>query len=1072
MSNQDITPDFLRGFIVPAEITTEHIWDDQSTFTQQGRRTGVPKSNQGRTGMVLSAIGDQGDQTIDIETSKGGTAGSGAGFQWKYANESEYYGFDPVNIATGFEWLRYSSSSLEEYQRVDAVSHHGTMIGVYESFGTTNRRTIVAFKQEKSGSLSTTTLFTSTFVSAPVGGFPSVCRLSDGSYLIGYINYTDDDFGQIKIYRSADDGVSWDLISSGAFDVPIDFGLYDLKRIRMTANNNSILLVAEITNASGSIRNLLVQYASIDNGCTFRQVGISSDPARHRPDVVTLPDGSFGLITIENTQKVTFVRLPYARFDVTSTTYTLNESVITDDGTFPVCTQSASNLLFDGRLTVWIDDDGVLYCAIGNKTDKSIKLFTSDDNGVSWLKMSGDDTFDNANIFQPDSTGSEIEELSGLQHEGRSVLLGKHNRSIPRINLGGYSTRTFAADVEFPKWYEYARFDHNWIPLELPDSGIWNVTGAGSSVLGSGSENVRITTSSNTRYFYKTTTTTPERGVILRTRVHVVSGGSASANIIALRIRNATTSVDYDVTVRFYSTGFRVIDNNDSGNILHTESVSMTVERDMIVAVADDKISIFYREWTGANERVWDDVHVDRLRDGGGSSSSIIYWGHQAFGTAVSEWSEMHVSEGDSTGFQMIGKTAAESFRQYPVTGDYLYLGGGVLISTAESPTYEGDTFEIAPKYDFPIERVIHDVSTSPRVQWRSEQTSGGAVPSQRIAFLLDTDIGTSSNSYTDSQIVGFHLSNINFRQFNVVRYNFGTSSWVTVDSIDTSTGMNGKFIRVGSTIVPALTSGTDVFYLHYGECKNWIVELDDGVNVIRRRVRHNSEGLWKNGFNGKQPVIHLKDCDGTEPSTGDVRFVPDVVSVMVRGDATGVGWGIQITSQNTIDNDFRIGTMLFGSLFVVAPTYGRGRAIAFESNRTIIETRDGTTIGQKYSDGGRVASISWTDGVDTSPVMGDDPNPNYWSAKTNIPIANYGDAPFQMLGLTRYVAGGVKPVVYLPSFEQLTGNSLTLNRYNQHLFGRTDGTVSFDHVIGDELQGANAGEVFRIATVNIREIQ
>jgi len=65
-----------------------------------------------------------------------------------------------------------------------------------------------------------------------------------------------------------------------------------------------------------------------------------------------------------------------------------------------------------------------------------------------------------------------------------------------------------------------------------------------------------------------------------------------------------------------------------------------------------------------------------------------------------------------------------------------------------------------------------------------------------------------------------------------------------------------------------------------------------------------------------------------------------------------------------------------------------------------------------------------------------------------------------------------VKPIVYLPAFEKLTGDSLTLNRYNQHIFGRTDGSVSFDHVVGDELQGDNRGEVFRIATVNIREIQ
>jgi hypothetical protein len=215
-----------------------------------------------------------------------------------------------------------------------------------------------------------------------------------------------------------------------------------------------------------------------------------------------------------------------------------------------------------------------------------------------------------------------------------------------------------------------------------------------------------------------------------------------------------------------------------------------------------------------------------------------------------------------------------------------------------------------------------------------------------------------------------------------------------------------------------------------------------------------------------------LESADNTEPTVGDVRFVPDVVSVLVRGDQLGASWGIEITSQYTIDNDFRIGTMLFGSLFVVAPTYGRGRSIEFQANRQIIETRDGTTIGRKISNGGRVASISWTDGVDTSPVMGSNPDPDYWTGKGSSAVANYGDAPFQMLGLTRYVAGGVKPVVYLPSFEKLTGDSLVLNRYNQHLFGRTDGSVSFDHVIGDELQGDNKGEVFRIATVNIQEIQ
>ena len=89
--------------------------------------------------------------------------------------------------------------------------------------------------------------------------------------------------------------------------------------------------------------------------------------------------------------------------------------------------------------------------------------------------------------------------------------------------------------------------------------------------------------------------------------------------------------------------------------------------------------------------------------------------------------------------------------------------------------------------------------------------------------------------------------------------------------------------------------------------------------------------------------------------------------------------------------------------------------------------------------------------------------------------MANYGDAPNMMIGLYNYLGGADKPIVYIPSFKKSSGGSsdiVLLNRYHEQLYGRTTGSVSIDHIVGSELIGDNKGEVFRIGSINIREIE
>lgn len=1075
----DITPKNLRGFLLPKKLTSEYIWEAESTFTQQGQRAGIPISGSSRNGLILTASGDQ-DEKIEIITTKGGTQGGGAGFKWRYASDVDYYGRDALNYITGFDYFKYSSNpAINQFQYVDTTStQKGLLITVFESSDSGGRRSVEVTTQLRDQSPVTTLLFSSVFAVAPTSrAFPCVCVLANDDILISYIKYDNSNRGQLVVWISQDDGANWEQISTGALDVYINLESgspgHTIRKMRMTANNNSVLLIVEAIKNSTSTRNILFQYASIDRGASFQQVGFSSTSGDywHDPDIVTLSDGSFGIMAIKGEQEVVFYRLPHARFNITNSLYSIYEITVSDSGSFLTAFNTSGNTLTDGRLSMWMDSDSVLYAVVGSRTYKSLAMFTSDDDGQNWKRMTGGTAASVSDMtwYQPNDLNAEVTRLTATQWEGRSLVLGQHGLSFPRFVLGGYANSNFPMLNNFPKYYESARFDSMWVPLELPSSSsFWTSTGAGSESINE--FGVSFTTSTNQIYLSASPSTTIEAGHILRFRVRLISGGSLVNDQIAVRVRtDNTTSLDYDVSLRFGTGGFVVRDNNGSVN-KHTETTSMLTEKEIILSIAGNDVTIYFRDYKSKNERVFTKIELNNFVSGGGGAGGFVRWGHLGLSTGSSSWGEFHLSSNDSTGVQML--TPQIQYRQYPTYGDYLYLGGGVSISTREAPAYEGDEYTITPRFDFPVERLFPQVSPSPRVVWKSDEVSSGTIPSERLAFYVDKDVKNLSVSPMMNGLIGFHLANINFRLFKIRRYDVGSSSWVTVATVDTSSGLTASFQRDGNKIFVS-GSGADNFYLHFDECRDWIVQLANDPAVFRR-VRTNSEGIW-NTNNGKPAVIELDGVDNTEPTSGTVRFIPRDVSVLVDVQGTaGSAWAIEIDTQETIDKHFQIGALLFGSVGVLAPTYGRGRSVSYEPNFEIFESLDGTTFGIERSKGKRVASISWTDGVDTSSVYGDNPDPNYWVAKTGSdPVANWGDSPLMMMGISRYLSGGVHPLVYLPSFEQMTtSNFVLLNRYHEKLYARISGPVSIDHVVGDELTGENQGEVFRIASITMTEVE
>jgi hypothetical protein len=410
----------------------------------------------------------------------------------------------------------------------------------------------------------------------------------------------------------------------------------------------------------------------------------------------------------------------------------------------------------------------------------------------------------------------------------------------------------------------------------------------------------------------------------------------------------------------------------------------------------------------------------------------------------------------------------------YPSFGDWLYIDGGMYITTQGNPARGQEEYTASPRYKDSIDNIFQDVSASPSILWKSKDDS----TTNQIAWYIDPIVQEAAKSRHQSDVWGIHLSNINFKTANLKRWDTGTSSWLSIGTLETSEGMTGTFTRAGNSIYPGNT--TKPFYLHYGECAGWYVELSviRGTNYIVP-ILHNSEGVWDNNTPGKKAILTI-DSSKIDPTTlplsGLIEIMPTNITVTISA-LGGVNGGdaaiaIEIPTQKTHEGYFQIGSMIYGDLVFPAPQYQRGRTITYTPNVTTQTTRDGQLFGRKFSNGARSASIAWTEPIDTTRIQ--ELNLDYWQLSQSTgaeAIANYGDAPYQLMGLYQTIEN-LESMVWLPEIERSTladpKDIQVFNRYHNHLLCRSTGEITIESVLGEE----GESELFRVTTINIREVE
>ncbi len=1067
----DITPDNLRGFLIPSVLfDSSNIWQAQSSFTQANGRAGIPEANQIGTSMILSTIGDQANE-VTITTQHGGTAGVNASYTWTDSASVEY-GRNWKNILTSWDFWKHSSSAAAgTYTHTDAIQTINGIVYAVSEFNTSAGLYGVSIrKKERSADVVLVdTLFSATPAITPnTTGHPTILQLEDESLYVAHFNFSTGDDTNITAYRSYDGGDTWQTITNRALIDNLDISAsgYEIHDMRSTVTNNVITLFIELCSNTGTTKNHVAQYRSVDSGLTFELVGQVSTNAEGKFHVcrsVKMANGYIGLAYVSATDAIKFRKIPNPGIRLSSSSWASQEKTIYSGG--PTWAQNVSSELQDGDICIWYQDARVFVLA-REYNDGRIYGFYSDDEGDTWDTIAADAIafINDGRVFDYGAWADRLDHMVAVPFEGRTLVLCHNDNSVHALYFGGYSNVGYPTLVSYPQENQYARWQTTWIPVNTPDSSSnWSASGVGSASVGI--DGLNIQTGATQAKFYTFAGTLPAdftEGMLMRFRLRVVSGGNVLLNYIAMQATIDDGANSRMLLMRFQTTGFVIRDN---ASLLQTINIDMTNEVEFRVSWQAGSAKISYRTYNQNHNKNWTTVTVSIATYATGAGDTLEF-GHivaPISGTFESYWQEFYTSAANTAGQDPleIDKIPAP----YPAFGQYVYIDGGMSITTKQTPARGEDAYTISPRYDYPIDNVFYEVAMSPRLVWRSVNDSS----SQQIAFYVDPNIEANQKSYHDTDVIGLHLANINFDDFDIERWN--GSSWTNITSV--SSDLNGTFERSGHSIQPNATGNP--WYLHHNEAKGWRIRLDDGAgNVKTVKILSNTEGSWGKRTDQKRPVLildtELSDY-ATLPASGTFRLIPSSVTVVIDAlDNTQQGdmaFRINIDPQITAEGYYQIGNLIYGHVAFPAPQYQRGRSITFEANIQQEITLDNMFYARKMSNGARRVSLAWTEPIDTTQIEARDPN--YWQLSNTAgahPVANYGDASMVMQGIARQLNNRV-PIVYLPKIEK-NQDIQVMNRIMDHVYCRLDSPISIESVIGDE----GSSEAFRIGTINLIEVE
>ena len=1089
-----------RGFIVhssritQANLRTNDGGTGNSSYTSSGSRPGDSVAGNADSGLRPRVTHEQGTADVLVAIDQAGNPGrKTTSVHGKYrlstdTDNDDYRGWnDPVLISHSPNPVTFAYGSPQHFAMATIPSTQKPVVVYTKTRASTHDLRARTFDWSTSEWAAEVAVDTDLGVTLLTGNGGPLCLivLPETETLLCCYHTTAADV--VDIAQSTDSGATWSRYAVGAADAS---GVTNPARIRGAALRRDVgILIEEETTGDW------VQVASNSLGGKFSAVE-SRSAVGHDIDYLTLPDGS-GIVITYRDQSSSFgrsIRLT-GPFQPTS-----EGTVVTIEGTLAL-----------GDCTSWVDADGVLYF-LGRESGAGsidlVHLWYSEDSGDTWTEYTTIGAVADSNLMFTSGQDTEyIKPAAATTARGWAFVAYDSLTATTTVDddigclmLGGWSSlsahhgdqSTLPGDLtvttsvpgrHIKKWMMGWGYDHAdsrgrpWFPYVDPvDLSDWGITATGAAAATLTADGLEIVSSAGESALYAhagLSGNVDAASYLFEVELDAADGDKTNSDVV-INLGLSDGANDVQVQIRLESDGFQAYDVNAAADIGGVASVDMTtfvqiaIYMDLGTGSQDGNLEIWYKK---ALATTWTEhlnvTHPSGLTEAAGLLLPQIEWGHTTV-AATSRWRMVcyrgAVAAASNAHYRYdtdshLGRPLGEL--PYPIPEAGTTTGEAFLIAE-NGPGRVGDTFTIAPSYDYPLSNAFLKNSPSRSAVYRTTDKS-----LMRLAFDL-TDNSALGSAYT----IG--LSVINCNASNVALKGWNGSAWVTLGNMSMLInwpGANLKYDMSGDIIRPGSGSASATRFVQAGEV-GWVT-LDLTGTPVAREAAHNTGGVWIDSATATvNPHIRLK---GT--TAGDRSAAPDECDLYVKDAAMVVHldlntqysrFAIEISANQVTPWDYyQLGGIVVGRVVGFGRQWSRSW-----SHRLIPQTDDSVIDGvrrvRKLSDPVEEWSLSWVDGVNLLDLRQSSiADIDYLgaSAANKAPLVADQDALWQLQQLVREMESGELPVCALAEVPDTTAT--VVSDPSMFIVGTSTSGVRATHVVGDE--GTGNGEVYRLDSFVVR---
>lgn len=614
--------------------------------------------------------------------------------------------------------------------------------------------------------------------------------------------------------------------------------------------------------------------------------------------------------------------------------------------------------------------------------------------------------------------------------------------------FGGYDPTTFS---RYGMWW-----DASYVPSTV---AAWTSSGVGTE--GSSVEqalSLDFSGGASTRIYSRTGTAAAP--ALMWARHRQDSGGDLGFTYSGLKLRVANGTYDYDIAIRFSTTGIRMVDENNASATVGTDATGLTsgAVYDVMVSLTGTGRAVCWYKL--ATSQVWTQGPTGNVTNDSATpnAASLVAWGHAVLSTQKSTWFFVGSCVDD---YGAMPASISEPNQPQITFGREVtlwpaYLADGRTVRASSVSAVVPETWAATPAFDTPVDALDPLIEPSPSVAWRSTD--------DQTEQVIGWSFGAAYQPLSAS--LGLYLRNPNFTSIILERYSAG--SWVSIATVST-VSISGDFSRTGYLVLPTGEVGSKAVSRNE-LVGSWVVLTDTGTgDAYYRRIAANSPGVWSAGADDLPILIEIEgDLTGL-PTSGTIEVIaPETAHVVSQAapGATKIRVRIPARTYASADQDYHTASvLLLGPYLAFGQAPSWGRTMAMEPLQAISTAANGRRRVQRFAPRPRrTVELPFTDPIVAYDIYYGSISAGHATtiaaASSGLPLALAHD-PRMVEDLLLGAQGARYPVVYLAA---LTPPGGTLTQRDLLLYGRVVNPSTRTSIVGTEgVEEAQSISVLRV---------